>query len=203
MLDQPSERPGTILGVEALACKIRHQLGAELKVHVLFLDLFGHSLQQDRYDLLNVLDRQLVEYDNLVDPVQEFRLETVLEFVHHGCSVGFCLTALYGQLESEATHPIESAPDVARHDNDGVPEIDRPSTRVGQTSIVHNLKQNIEDVWMGFLDLVEQDNAEWTTPHGLGQLPALFISYVAGRGSNQARHRKLLHVLAHVEANER
>ena len=37
---------------------------------------------------------------------------------------------------------------------------------------------------------------------GFGEQPALFKADVSGRRADQARHRVLLHVLAHVEANE-
>src|SRR6266851_2559054 len=39
------------------------------------------------------------------------------------------------------------------------------------------------------------------TPHLLGELPALFVSYIARRRADEARHGVLLHVLAHVNAD--
>ena len=40
-------------------------------------------------------------------------------------------------------------------------------------------------------------------PHGLGQLAALVVADVAGRGTDQARHVVTLHELAHVDLDER
>ena len=40
-------------------------------------------------------------------------------------------------------------------------------------------------------------------PHGLGQLAALVISHISGRSTDQTLHRKLLHVLGHVDTNQR
>src|SRR5205823_290652 len=39
--------------------------------------------------------------------------------------------------------------------------------------------------------------------HLLGQESALFVADVAGRRAEQARHRELLHVFRHVDADER
>ena len=38
-------------------------------------------------------------------------------------------------------------------------------------------------------------------PHRLGELPALLVADIAGRGADEPRHRVLLHVLGHVEAD--
>ena len=40
-------------------------------------------------------------------------------------------------------------------------------------------------------------------PHGLGELAALVVADVAGRGTDEAGHRVLLGVLAHVDADHR
>ena len=56
---------------------------------------------------------------------------------------------------------------------------------------------------MGLLDLVEQDHRIGVPLHLLGELPALFVPDVPRRRANQLAHRVLLHVLGHVEADER
>src|SRR5688572_27814409 len=40
-------------------------------------------------------------------------------------------------------------------------------------------------------------------PHGVDQLTTLLEADIAGRRADQTRHRMLLHVLAHVETDER
>ena len=52
---------------------------------------------------------------------------------------------------------------------------------------------------MCLLDLVEQDHRVRLAPHRLGQLSALFVSDVAGRGADQAADRVPFLVLAHVQ----
>src|SRR5206468_3331647 len=53
------------------------------------------------------------------------------------------------------------------------------------------------------LDLIEEDDAVRPAADGLGQLPALLVPRVAGGRADQAGDGVLLHVLGHVEADER
>ena len=55
---------------------------------------------------------------------------------------------------------------------------------------------------MGLLDLVEQQHRVRRAPDGVGQQPALIEADVARRRADQPRDGVLLHVLAHVEAQE-
>ena len=55
---------------------------------------------------------------------------------------------------------------------------------------------------MRLLDLVEQHDAVGMRAHGVHEQAALLEADVAGRRADQPRHRVLLHVLAHVEADE-
>ena len=98
-------------------------------------------------------------------------------------------------------HDVAAA-DVARHDDDGVPEIHHPALAVGQAPVVEDLQQDVEDVGVGLLDLVEEDHAVGPAPHRLGQLPALLVADVARRRADHPRHRVLLHVLRHVEPDD-
>src|SRR5439155_1883214 len=82
-------------------------------------------------------------------------------------------------------------------------EVDGPPLAVGQPAIVEDLEEHVEDVLVRLLDLVEEDDAVGLPPHDLGQLSALLVADVAGRGADQARDGVLLHVLGHVEADER
>ncbi len=68
--------------------------------------------------------------------------------------------------------------------------------------MVHHLEQDVVDVRMRLLDFVEEHHAVGMRPHGVHEQPALFEADVAGRRANQPRDRVLLHVLAHVEADE-
>ena len=92
-------------------------------------------------------------------------------------------------------------PDVRGHDDDRVAEIDGAAVAVGEPAVVEHLQEHVEDVGVGLLDLVEQHHGVGPTPDRLGELAAFLIADVAGRRADQARHRVLLHVLRHVEAD--
>ena len=94
-------------------------------------------------------------------------------------------------------------PRLRRHDQDGVAEVDRAALAVGETALFQDLQQRVEHVGVGLFDLVEQHHAERLAPHGLGELAALFVADVAGRRTDQTADGVLLHVLAHVERDQR
>ena len=74
---------------------------------------------------------------------------------------------------------------------------------VGQMAVLEDLQQDVEQVRVRLLDLVEQDDRVRVALDLLGELTALFVPDVAGRRADQLRDRVLLHVLGHVEADER
>ena len=55
---------------------------------------------------------------------------------------------------------------------------------------------------MSLFHLVKQDDRVGTTPHGFGELTALFITDVTRRGTDQTRDGVLLHVLTHVDTHQ-
>src|SRR4029079_19169513 len=87
-----------------------------------------------------------------------------------------------------------------RHDDYRVTEIHGSTLAVSETSVVHHLKQYVEDVGARLLNFIKQHNRIWASAHLLGQLSAFFVAHVSRRGTNQARDRVLLHVLRHVDA---
>ncbi len=91
--------------------------------------------------------------------------------------------------------------EVAREDEDGVAEVDRAALAVGEATVVQHLQQDVEQIRMRLLDLVEQHHRVGATTNGLRELAALFVADVARRGTDEARHRVLLGVLAHVDAD--
>ena len=100
---------------------------------------------------------------------------------------------------------LKNAPGVAlqvrRHDEHGVGEVHRAALAVGEAAVVEQLEQHVEHVGVRLLDLVEQHHRVGPAAHGLGELAALVVADVAGRGADQPADRVLLHVLAHVDAD--
>ena len=112
------------------------------------------------HDLAMSVLGQRPELDDLVDAVQELRLEGVAQV----------------------------PPVIGRHDQHGVGEIDRPALAVGQAAVVEHLQQDVEDVGVGLFDLVEQHDRVGAPADGLGQLAALLVAHVAGRGADEPGH---------------
>lgn len=68
-----------------------------------------------------------------------------------------------------------------------------PETRI---YLIEQLQHDGEDIWVGFVNLVEEHHSIWTLPQLFGELPALFMAHVARRradklgdlgGSNRTR----------------
>ena len=93
--------------------------------------------------------------------------------------------------------------DVRGHDHDRVPEVDLAALGVGQLPVLEDLEEDVEDVRVGLLDLVEEDDRVRLAAHGLGELAALVVADVAGRRADEPGHGVLLHVLRHVDLDHR
>src|SRR5439155_26683475 len=84
-------------------------------------------------DLGDLIPREQLELDDLVDAVQELRPEAIAKLV--------------------------GAADVGGHDQDRVAEVDRAALAVGEPPVVEHLEQHVEHFGMGLLDLVEEYDA--------------------------------------------
>ena len=98
---------------------------------------------------------------------------------------------------------IVAGADVRGHDHDRVAEVDLAALGVGQLPVLEDLEQDVEDVRVGLLDLVEQDDRVRLAAHGLGELAALVVADVARRRADEPGHGVLLHVLRHVDLDHR
>src|SRR4030095_3351250 len=83
----------------------------------------------------------------------------------------------------------------------GVAEIDRAALPVGQSPIVENLQENVEDFHVRLLDLVEEHDGVRASPHGFRQLAAFLATDIAGWWGYEPGDRVPLLVLGHVEAD--
>src|SRR5215211_1082549 len=176
LLDHALERAGAVHGVVAEVAEQRPRFVAQLDLDSLVPDALDQPLDLEVDDLADLLAAELVELDDLVEPVDELRLEG-------------------------GAHAVEPAGHVRGHDHDGVLEVDRAALAVGQPAVVHQLEQHVEHVGVRLLDLVEEHDRVGPPPHRLGELAALLVADVARRRSHQPRHRVLLHVLGHVDAH--
>ena len=82
-------------------------------------------------------------------------------------------------------------------------EVNCAALRVGQTAVLEDLQQDVEDVRVSLLDLVEQQHRVRLAAHCLCELSTLVVTDVAGRRTDEPRDSVLLHVLRHVDADHR
>ena len=82
-------------------------------------------------------------------------------------------------------------------------EVDCATLSVGEPAVVENLKQDVEDVPVGFLDFIEKNHRVGAPAHHLAQLTALLVSDVARRRADEAGDPVFLHVFGHVDAHHR
>ena len=69
-------------------------------------------------------------------------------------------------------------------------------------TLVEHLQQNVEYVWVRLLDFVQQDHRVGLPPNGLGKRTGIFVANVTRRRTDEPRYGKLLHILAHVHADQ-
>ena len=158
---------------------------------------FGDVTELDVDDLTELVLAEGFEDDGFVDAVEELGPEDGFEgFVDVG--VDFPVGAFVG---SELLDLVGG--DVAGHDDDGVFEVDGSAVAVGESAVVEDLEQDVEDVGVSFFDFVEQDDAVGASSDGFGESASFFVADVAGRGADHAGDAVWFHEFAHVESYHR
>ena len=74
---------------------------------------------------------------------------------------------------------------------------------VGETSVVEDLEEDVEDVAMRLFDFVEEDDGEGLATDRFRQHAPFFIADISWRGPDEARYGVFFHELAHVDAHDR
>ena len=74
---------------------------------------------------------------------------------------------------------------------------------VGEAALLEDLQERLHHVGVGLLDLVEEDDAVRAAADALGELAAFVVADVAGGRSDEAGDVELLHVLRHVDLDQR
>ena len=117
-------------------------------------------VQHDGSDGFKVVLAETVEVNDLIDPVDEFRPQETLQRLHGP------LTALLARsaAEAHAAGGIGAAARIGGHDDDGVLEVHIAALGVGNVTVIQDLKQDVQHIRMGLLDLVEEDDAVGLAP---------------------------------------
>ena len=134
-------------------------------------------------DLLHLVVVKRMEHQNFVDAVDKLGPEHFLYFFHDTGAhffIGLLSCRLIGKSQRLGfKDPLR--PDIGRHDDHSVLEIDLVTLRIRDVSLVQDLQKDIEDISVRFLDLIEQNDAVGMAPHLLGKLSALFITDISRR----------------------
>ena len=165
-----------------------HALGDEAVAQV------GHH---ELHDAAELLAGERLEDHDLVHAVEELRAEELLELGHHAA-----LDLLVGEAGPAGGRETQrggvgdlAGTDVGRHDDDRVREVNVAAPAVGETSLVKDLEKDVKHVGVGLFDLVKEDDGVRAPADGLGELAALVVAHVSGRGADELGDRVLLHEL--------
>src|SRR5919112_755971 len=195
----PRQRSSAELRVVALLGEELLRRVGDLDLDALAFQVLVQAREHDVHDLQHVLLGEGLEDDDLIYPVEELRPESPLQGL---ARPPLGLTEVHAVARGEAELPRRDevlAAHVRGHDDDRVLEVDRPALSIREATVIEDLQERVEDVGVGLLDLVEEDDRVRTTPHLLGELPTLVVADVAGGRTDEAAHRVALHVLGHVK----
>src|SRR5215216_1109697 len=161
--------------------------GGELDGDVALDELLPQALDLDLDYVAHVLALELVEDDDLVDPVEKLGPKDLPELARDPALHLLVGEALAVRAEAQRLGLVDGlGPDVGGHDQDHVLEVHGATLRVGELPVLQDLEEYVEDIRVGFLYLVEEDDRVGTAPHLLGELPALVVADVARRRTDQA-----------------
>ena len=204
-LHRAAHRTSTVVRVVALLDEEFLGLLVELQVDVLYSKTPHDGVDFEIDDLDEILAVEHVENDLLVETVEELGLEGLLRLVEDLVPHrGVILVATTHRAETEGDLTLDNVgTHVGGEDDDGVTEIDLAAERVGDHALFQDLEEQVHDIRVGLLDFVEEHDGVGTAAHRLRELAALFIPDVAGRRTDEAAAREFLHVLGHVDLDER
>ena len=154
------------------------------------MQAFAQLTQDEADNAADLILAERFEDDNVIHTVQEFRTEELHQHTAHFFMADFTLM-FHDFMGSE----------VARHDDEGILEVDDTALAIGQAAIIKDLEEDVEDVGMSFFDFIKKDNRIRMTAHGFRELTPFFIAYISRRRTNQAAYGMLFHIFTHIDAD--
>ena len=91
---------------------------------------------------------------------------------------------------------------VAGHDDDRVAEVHEAPVAIGESALVEHLQQQVEDIAVGLLYLIEQNDRVGLAAYSLRQLSTLLVAHIARRRTDESADIERLSVLRHVHPDE-
>src|SRR5829696_1054731 len=201
-LQDPLERPGAERRVVARVGELVEGLVCELHGDLALGHLLAEALDLDLDDQAHVLALELVEDDDLVDPVEQLGAEDLAQLARDPALHLLVGETFLAPAEAKRLGLVDGlGPDVGGHDEHHVLEVHGATLRVGELPVLEYLEEYVEDIRVGFLDLVEEDDRVRTAPDLLSELAALVVADVARGRADQTGDGVALHVLGHVQTD--
>ena len=72
---------------------------------------------------------------------------------------------------------------------------------IGDVAVIQHLKQDVEHIRMGFLDLIKKNHGIRISADLLAELAALLIAHIAWWGTDQLGDAVLFHIFGHIDAD--
>ena len=182
-------------GVKTFLGQMLAQFVCERDVHF-FVGQLRFQLQQKFID--HAQDNHFVqrlEADHGIQTIAELGCEQALDVRHLIPGL-----ARIGESDGGLVHGLGTR--IGGHHDDHITEIGFAPVVVRQGAVVHDLQQHIENGGVRLLNFVQQQHTMRLLGDGFGQQTTLIKTYITGGRTNQATHGVLLHVLAHVKANQ-
>ncbi len=150
----------------------------------------AHELVDDHGHDLTV---EGVEGDDAVQTVSELGTEYFFN--------GFFALAdgiPFGITEADGGAAHLTRPGIGCHHDDHIAKIGLLAVIVRQGGMIQNLQQDVEQVFVGFFNFIQQQNTVRVFADTVGEQAALVEADVSGGRANQTGHGMFFHVLAHV-----
>ncbi len=148
-----------------------------------------------------------MEDNDLIKAVEELGAKDFSDlaqdlFLHRLVALFLCLCLVFGCGKTEGAFSLdEFNAGIAGHDDDAVLKVNRATMTIGEPTVIHNLKQGIEDLRMRFFNLIQQDNAIGSASDCLSELPTFLKTDVSRRCADEPGDGVLLLVLGHVQTH--
>jgi len=145
--------------------------------------------------MLNYVKNTTNENNDVVDSIDELRREMGLDGPHNKRS-SFILDR--GTL----LKVVEvSCSQIGGHDDNCIPYVNNPALPICESAVIQDLQEEGDEFPGGFLYLINQNDGIWLATDVLRELPALIITDITGRRSNQSRDRMLFRILRSINTD--
>ena len=138
-LDGPAQRTGPVYRIVALFCQPRLGFVADVELDAAFGQPSLHLAHKQVDDALQVLFGQRAKYDDVVDPIQQFRAEGPLQCGLDGSPHLLHTVSPFAKKAYALTMEFLCT-EVTGHDDHGVPEVHGPAVSVGEPSVLQQLQ---------------------------------------------------------------